>query len=227
VLGIVAGHVVVMTVLAVIVCNFVFGAPLFRASAQVNCAAGDGAYTVASGDTLGRIAERNQTTWQALAQHNKLANANMLSIGQVICIPGGTSASQGKQQSESAQGSRQSLAIKGSGNYFPYGQCTWWANERYHQLHGVYVPWTTNSNALQWTARAQDFHWQVSSMPSVGAIIDLQAGVQGASDLGHVAIVEDVLADGRVAASNMNWGGRSSVVEINFVPGDGVTFIKM
>src|SRR5947209_20343914 len=42
----------------------------------------------------------------------------------------------------------------GAYNWFPYPWCTWWADSRYHQLHGVYVPWHTQSNAWQWTARA-------------------------------------------------------------------------
>ncbi len=111
-------------------------------------------------------------------------------------------------------------------NPFPYPACTWWADQRYHQLHGVYVPWTTNSNAYQWTARAQQYGWHVSSRPSPGAIIDLQPWVQGAYGYGHVAVVEQVLSDGSVIASNMSWGYNPySVVYWHFYQGSGVTFI--
>jgi N-acetylmuramoyl-L-alanine amidase len=117
--------------------------------------------------------------------------------------------------------------VYGMGNSFPYGQCTWWANQRYHQLHGIYVPWTTNANAWQWTARAYDYHWRVSRSPSVGAIVDLQPWVQGAYDLGHVAVVEQILGNGDVIASNMNWGAYYwEVVNVEFTPGPGVTFIS-
>src|SRR5579864_658857 len=67
-----------------------------------------------------------------------------------------------------------------SDNTFPYPQCTWWADKRYHQLHDVYVPWTTTSNAWQWSDRAYQFGWSVSQTASPGAIVDLQPGVQGA-----------------------------------------------
>jgi len=115
----------------------------------------------------------------------------------------------------------------GAYNWFPYPWCTWWADQRYHQLHGVYVPWRTNSNAWQWTARAYQFGWQVSSRASRGAIINLQPWVQGAYGLGHVAVVERVYSDGSVLASNTSWGSNPyQVTYVHFYPGSGVTFIQ-
>jgi hypothetical protein len=116
----------------------------------------------------------------------------------------------------------------GDRNTFPYGTCTWWANHRYYQLHGVYVPWLYNANALQWTERALEYGWYVSDTPHVGDIIDLQPGIQGAYDLGHVAVVEKVLDDGHVIASSMSWGAHPwAVTHFHFTPGPGVTFIGM
>ncbi|HEY0753206.1 MAG TPA: CHAP domain-containing protein [Ktedonobacteraceae bacterium] len=113
------------------------------------------------------------------------------------------------------------------GNPFPYGSCTWWAAQRYHQMTGRYVPWRTQANAWQWTARARQFHWRVSSWPSRGAIIDLQPWVQGAYGAGHVAVVEQVLRNGHVIASNMSWGpSPGRVVYVQFSPGRGVTFLS-
>jgi surface antigen len=117
---------------------------------------------------------------------------------------------------------------QGYSNDFPYGSCTWWANQRYFQLHGIFVPWRTQSNAWQWTARAYQFGWHVSSSPLVGAIIVLQPGVQGASWAGHVAVVERILNNGDVIASNMNWGAYPwQVTDIEFAPGPGVTFLYL
>ena len=115
----------------------------------------------------------------------------------------------------------------GSSNPFPYPSCTWWADQRYHQLHGVFVPWRTNANAWQWTARAYQFGWHVSSKPTNGSIINLQPWVQGAYGLGHVAVVERILSNGHVIASNMSWGANPyRVVNVEFAPGRGVTFIS-
>ena len=215
--SIVAGPLIVITILSA----FLFsnaGSELFGAFAKSPCSSGDRVYMVVSGDTLGAIAMRYNTTWRRLASYNKLANPNLIYIAEHICIPGGSSVSHGP--------STGSAAVFGMGNFFPYGQCTWWANQRYHQLHGIYVPWTTGSDAWQWNARAFDFHWRVSSSPTVGAIVDLQPWVQGAYRLGHVAVVERVLNNGDVIASNMNWGAYYwQVTNVEFTPGPGVTFI--
>ena len=116
----------------------------------------------------------------------------------------------------------------GSYNWFPYPACTWWADQRYHELHGVFVPWRTQSDAWEWTARAQQFGWKVSTKASMGAILNLQPWVQGAYGLGHVAVVEKVYSDGSVLASNMSWGSNPYVVVyVHFYPGSGVTFIQI
>jgi surface antigen len=166
-----------------------------------------------SGDTLGGIAGRHNTTWQRLASYNHIANPNLIYVNQTVCIPG-------KAQNGPPP-------AKGSGNFFPQGQCTWWASQRYYQMHGVYVPWTTQSNAWQWKDRAKDFHWQVSSTPNVGDIVDLQPWVEGAYNLGHVAVVEQILGNGDILASNLNWGPFPwQVTNVEFSPGPGVSFIR-
>jgi surface antigen len=119
-----------------------------------------------------------------------------------------------------------SLSTQGSENVFPYGSCTWWANQRYFQLHGIFVPWRTQADAWQWTARAYQFGWHVSSSPVTGSIINLQPWVQGAYGSGHVAVVERILGNGQVIASNMSWGANPwQVTYVEFAPGPGVTFI--
>ncbi|WP_201363269.1 COG3942 and LysM peptidoglycan-binding domain-containing protein [Dictyobacter formicarum] len=111
-------------------------------------------------------------------------------------------------------------------NAYPTGQCTWWAAERYYQLHDVFVPWM-NANAGGWVDRAQQFGWHVSSIPTVGSIIVLQGGVQGSSLVGHVAVVEQVLNNQAVIASSMNWGNNpNAVTNTVFYTGTGVAFIS-
>jgi surface antigen len=180
------------------------------------CAASDQIYMVVSGDTLSSIAARYNTNWQQLASYNHLANPSLIFANQAICIPG---------QARPATNQGTSPA-QGSANLFAYPQCTWWANERYHELHGIYVPWTTQADAWQWTDRAYQFGWHVSSIPVAGSIIDLQPWVQGAYGLGHVAVVEQVLSSGDVIVSTMNWGANpTQVTDVQFAPGPGVTFL--
>ncbi len=182
-------------------------------AADAACSGGSHRYQVIFGDTLGTIASREHTTWQQLASFNHLADANLLFPGQTLCIPGT------QQNAQLGPGS--------SANLYAIGQCTWWADLRYHEFHGVFVPWTTNADAWQWTDRAHDFGWQVSGTAQVGDIIDLQPNVQLASALGHVGVVEQVLPNGHVLASNRNWGPHpEQVTTVEFVPGPGVTFLR-
>ena len=224
--SIVLGHVVVASLLGVILLSSAFGSTIFGAFAQSACSSGDQTYMVASGDTLGAIANRYHVSWQSLASYNRIANANIIYINEHICIQGNhTTTAGGNNGGTTYTGNAN--AARGWANPYPYGQCTWYASQRFKQLHGFYVPWTTNANAWQWTARAYDYGWRVSSRPSVGAIVDLQPWVQGAYNFGHVGVVEQVFADGSVTASNMNWGVYYwQVTRIHVTPGYGVTFIN-
>lgn len=112
--------------------------------------------------------------------------------------------------------------------YWPLGQCTYWANARYHDLTGYWIPW--NGNAYEWVASAESTPgWHVSHRPHLHAIMVLMPGVQGASGYGHVAIVEGFNGDGSVRTSNMNWygngGGWDRVSGADFAPGPGVYFL--
>ncbi len=228
--SIVAGHVVVASLLGMILLGSAFGTTLFGAFAKAACSSGDATYMVVSGDTLGAIANRYHVSWQSLATYNRIANANIIYINEHVCIPGQHHASGGGSSTTTTKGTTytgNSNAPRGTYNPYPYGQCTWYAAQRFYQLHGFFVPWTTNANAWEWTARAYDYGWRVSSQPSVGAIVDLQPYVQGAYYMGHVGVVEQVLSDGSVVATNMNWGIYPwEVSRIHVSPGYGVTFIS-
>ncbi len=221
--SIAAAHLVVVGMLAAVLLSGAFGTTLFGAFAQAPSSSGDQTYVVMSGDTLGAIAGRYHTTWQSLASYNRIANPNMIYINEHVCVPG--------QKPGGGTGTTTYIpptGTKGASNVFPYGQCTWWASQRYFQLHGVFVPWTTNSNAWQWVARANDFRWHVSSWPSAGAIVVIQPWTQGAYGLGHVAVVERILGNGHVLASNMNWNPYpGSVLNVEFAPGPGITFVTL
>lgn len=119
-----------------------------------------------------------------------------------------------------------SAADSGSLARFAYGQCTYWANMRYHQLTGHWVPWL--GNADQWAAGAAADGWVVSGKPNPSgpSIIVLQPYVQGAGAYGHVAVVERVNANGSVYTSNWNWAGNwGATTYVTFTPASGVSFV--
>jgi surface antigen len=114
--------------------------------------------------------------------------------------------------------------MAGSGpNGSSFGQCTYWADIRYHQLTGWWVPWS--GDAAQWSSGAAASGWVVSSRPRVPSIIVLQPYVEGAFGIGHVAVVERINSDGSVYTSNMNWSGWDVVSYVTFTPGPGVSFV--
>jgi len=120
------------------------------------------------------------------------------------------------------------LAPGGASDHFAFGQCTYYASMRYHQLKGQWVPWL--GNAYQWAYEASGFGWVVSPKPKVPSIIILQPGVQGAGWFGHVAIVESINPDGSVSTSGWNWygpggAGWARLSVITFRPGPGVSFV--
>lgn len=138
-----------------------------------------------------------------------------------------TKASNVVQQASTSSHSAQGLGAIGLSNTFPFGQCTWWADQRYYQLHGILVPWRTDAFAANWVDRAHQFGWHVSNTPIVGSIMVLQPGIQGAYSSGHVGVVERLLGNGSVIASSMNWGANPKMVtEYTFHPGPGVAFIN-
>lgn len=111
---------------------------------------------------------------------------------------------------------------------WPVGQCTYWANSRYHALTGFWVSW--QGNAGQWATGASMAGWKVSTQPHVPSIIVLLPGVQGASSAyGHVAVVEKQLSSTTVQTSTMNWyadgGGFDIVSTFDFTVASGVYFI--
>jgi len=208
----------IVVILTLLVLAASMGLDSGKAEANTYCPRGVISYVVVRGDTLSRIAWRYGVNWRLLAARNGLANPNRIYSGQVICIM--------KVDGYIRQTSKPHGPPVGARNFFPFGACTWWADQRYYQLHGIFVPWHSQANAWQWTDRAYQYGWHVSGSPVVGAIINLQPGVQGAGYLGHVGVVERILSNGHVIASNTSWGAYPSLVtDVEFAPGPGVTFL--
>lgn len=86
-----------------------------------------------------------------------------------------------------------------SGNGYAYGYCTWYAFERRLQLgRPIGGNW---GNASTWAAYARASGFRVDNTPEVGAIL------QNGGGAGHVAIVEQVMSDGTIVLSEMNYAG--------------------
>lgn len=109
--------------------------------------------------------------------------------------------------------------VPGAGVYvadpmgFFYGECTSWAGWvinrnagstkapfKYSYANGNFV----NGNAKEWKSRWLARGWKVSKTPVSGAVAWWDAGSGGAGWAGHVAIVHEVLDDGRVVIEEYN-----------------------
>ena len=158
------------------------------------------------------------------------------SISKLVQSSGGNPSSLAQQDATATvthqdgydPGSGLVLGPGGALNHFAYGQCTYYASMRYHQLTGQWVPWL--GNAYQWAYEAPGFGWTVSPTPRAPSIIVLGPGVQGAGWFGHVAIVESINPDGSVVTSGWNWygtygGGWARLSVVTFRPGSGVSFV--
>lgn len=101
--------------------------------------------------------------------------------------------------------STSSSSFTGGTNFYPGGECTWYAFERRAELgKAVSGSW---GNASNWAGQASAQGLTVNNTPSVGAIIQTPANTNGAYGMGHVGVVESVNGDGSITISEMNWSG--------------------
>lgn len=156
-------------------------------------------YTVQAGDTIQSLATKYKANADQIMAFND-AEISGLKTGEVILIPNGQIQAPAPVRATASLlgGSGSFTAVYGNNGY-DYGYCTYYAAAR----SGAPSNW---GNANTWAYYAALSGWTVSSTPRVGAIGQTLRGY-----LGHVAIVEDVSADGsQIKYSDMNgiagWG---------------------
>ena len=105
-----------------------------------------------------------------------------------------------------------------------FGQCTWWAAHKRpdESFGGIGDAWT-------WADGARARGYTVTADPVINATVAFAPGVESAGGIGHVAHVEQILPDGWVLISEMNFsgnGGGWGRVDYRYItPGPGVWFI--
>lgn len=148
-----------------------------------------------SGDTADSLATKYSASKAKIVAFNDLETTSIKKDDDIF-IPGGK---QPVAPVYSAPSSGSSLSTYGfvaryGGNGYSYGYCTWYAANR------VAVP-NNWGNANTWDNYARSSGWTVSSVPKPGAVAQTDA----MSWWGHVAVVEEVSADGtQMRYSDMN-----------------------
>jgi peptidoglycan DL-endopeptidase CwlO len=148
-------------------------------------------HRVKSGQTIGWIADHYEADEEDIIAFNDLPTDGTIQIGEKIIIPDG----QMPVSSTIAVTASRSIysGQTRSGNYFPYGQCTWYVAQKRN------VPWS--GHARSWLANARAYGYSTGSVPQAGAIISINE-----SWYGHVAYVEAVSGNW-VTFSEMNYLG--------------------
>lgn len=153
-------------------------------------------YTVQSGDSLSRIANKYGTSVTNLMNANNLKNY-LIYPGQVLKIPSSSSTTNSSSTTAS-QSTGYASPIFNHQNLYTAGQCTWYVfNRRAQAGSPISTYW---SDAKYWTYNATSDGYIVNHTPTVGAIMQSTAGYYG-----HVAYVERVNPDGSILISEMNY----------------------
>lgn len=186
----------------------------------------EGTYVVKAGDSLYKIANKLGLSVDELVKHNNIVNPNQIKIGQVLnlkapVVPAETvapvEASEAVEKVKEAapevveEATSQETAVfktvfTAVANNYAYAQCTWYAHERRTAL-GNPMPHSYFGNGGDWYLTAMNLGMSVDHTPQVGDVVSFPAGVYGASvPWGHVAVVEQVNADGSFVVSEMHGG---------------------
>jgi LysM repeat protein len=107
VVSIITGHIVVITILTIALLSSSLGTKLGGVFAWASCPTGDQTYRIMGGDTLSGIAASHGTTWQKLAQYNKISDPSLIYSGRAICLPG----AHGTQAASASTSTYETLAL--------------------------------------------------------------------------------------------------------------------
>ena len=161
-------------------------------------------YTVKEGDTAKSIADKYSASEDKIIAFND-AEITGLKTGQEIVIPDGEIPAPVARTNSfaSVSGFRYGFTATYGGNGYSAGYCTWHAANRRAQV-GKPIP-ANLGNASTWKARASLAGLGTGSTPAKYAVL----WHPPRDYYGHVAFVEDVLPDGSILVSDMNypiWG---------------------
>lgn len=162
-------------------------------------------YTVLENDSLTKIADKHQTTWQRLWQKNThLTNQDILNVGEILVIPSVDEVLADRplytlpvaeNVSEPIKNVSRPVSSLSKGNDMTKGYCTWHVkNLRPDLPSGL-------GNANTWYSRAKALGLAVGSTPQVGAVATTTRGSEG-----HVSYVLKVEGN-RIFVSEMNVAG--------------------
>jgi len=166
-------------------------------------------YVVKDGDTVEALAHKYQSDAARIISKNNLEISGLV-VGQRIVLPGGILP---ENERPGYVAPRRTVTTSGvavarsnpmytiqAGNRYTYGTCTWYVYNRRAQIgRPIGSFW---GNAVSWAYAAAAAGYGVTrGNPGVGDIM------QNGGGYGHVAVVEELHADGSIVVSEMNYYG--------------------
>jgi surface antigen len=179
-------------------------------------------HVVSNNESLSKIAEIHNTTWQRIYDKNtNIIDPDNISVGLELTIPTVDEVIEARvielpkieptnnRVRTSSTVSQQSAPASSSGNKYIAGYCTWYVKNRRPDLPN------NLGNASTWVSRALAQGLATGSTPVAGAV-----GQQG----NHVVYIESVNGDGTVTVSEMNQVGWN-VISTRTVPAGYFSYI--
>lgn len=176
-------------------------------------------YAVQPGDTPDSLAQKFHANKEKIIAFND-AEVSGLTVGDHIIIPGGsiiptpTTALTPSLGGGFAWGGNAPIYNQGGSGY-DFGTCTYWVALRRSQV-GKSIP-SNLGNAITWFQLAQRAGLSTGNIPQKYAVVWSPLALS-ATSYGHVGFVEDVLPDGTVKISDMNWSGWNVVSQRTLTP---------
>lgn len=197
-------------------------------------------YKVKAGDTIEKIAEKYKANIQRIQILNDI-EIKGLAVGSEVVIPEGILPNEERPDyvaprpvartsytswgsglfSASGSGGRVNITripnLSYRRNTYADGNCTWHAYEwRARNGRPVGPFW---GNGSSWAYSANKAGFKVNRTPAPGAVFQTSAGWFG---YGHVGIVEQVLPNGDIVVTEMNYGGYNvttrATIQAKYVP---------
>jgi surface antigen len=177
-------------------------------------------HKVVAGDTVSAIALAHHKTVAELIQLNDLDfGGHLIFVGNDLKLDEPKPSKPSAQlKTELPKLAQRNQDINQKQNTYPFGQCTWYVKAS--------LGWVGNfwGNAKDWANSAKKVGYQVTGQPQVGSVAVFSANLHGAdATYGHVAIVEQVNADGTILISEGNTG--RGLYNTRTVPTASVQFI--
>lgn len=181
-------------------------------------------YTVKPGDTPDSVAQKFRANKEQIIAYND-AELTGLRVGEKIIVPNGQQvpAAPSRNSFASFSGAGSFSAVYGYNGY-DRGFCTWYVANRRAEI-GRPLP-SNLGNAATWDDRALGAGLSVNKIPSVGAAVVTSQGT-ARNRAGHVAIVEQINADGSIWVSEMNSRGQVSMTDTTPAGGWGKRDFKL